>query len=466
MPEPSATGGARGRSLPRRVGVALSWLLYDVVWALLLVLGFPWWGTRALLSASFREMVGQRLGLSTPRLGQPEGRGRVLIHGVSVGEVKASQSLVAALREEFEVVVSASTDSGLAVARQLFPDLHVARFPIDYRPAVRRFLERVQPSAVVLLELEIWPRFVRSSTERGIPTAVVSGRITPASFRKYRRFSPTLTQFEELRLVAAQLEDYAERFRGLGVRPERIVVTGNVKVDGLEISTAGPSDAARALARELGLEEGRMVLVAGSTHDPEEVLVAGAFREAAPEAEIVLVPRHPPRADQVVTDLAAAGIDAQRLTELRAGVPRRPGHPVVVDTIGELEHLYSLATLAFVGGTLIEHGGQNVLEPAAKGCPVLHGPDLDNFRQEAALLQNAGASRLVRDGASLAEAVRALLADRDLREEMGRAGQEAIASQRGATERTVEALERAGIFPARQSNSSSGPSADESIVVS
>lgn len=446
----ASPGGAdpegRQRGPVRALGLMVLRGAYDLAWFTLIALGSPWWLWRSAGSRSFRRMVTERLCLRLPRLSPPPPGGRVLIHGVSVGEVKASQSLVAALRPHHDVVVSASTDSGLLVARELYPDLTVVRFPLDFRPVVARFLHCLQPTAIVLLELEIWPLFVRSAGRRGIPTAIVSGRITPASFANYRRFGPTLTQFSAVRLFAAQTETYAERFRALGAPEGRIEITGNVKVDGLDAAAREPDARTRALAQELGLDGARPVLVAGSTHGPEEVLVAGAFRAAAPGARIVLVPRHPPRVPEVVAALRAEGLEPQLLTDLRSGEALDPDRPAVVDTIGELERLYSLATLAFVGGTLIDHGGQNVLEPAARGLAVLHGPDVANFRQEAALLEQAGASQVVRDAAQLEAVTRELLGDPQRMEAMGTAGRGAVEGQRGATERTVGALYRHGLL--------------------
>lgn len=445
---PSAGAGPEGRRRGpfRALGLMGLRALYDLAWLTLILLGSPWWVGRSLLSRSFRQMVAERLCLRLPRLGPAPAGGRVMVHGVSVGEVKASKSLVEALRPHHEVIVSASTDSGLLVARELYPDLTVVRFPLDFRPVVSRFLRRLRPTAVVLLELEIWPLFVRSAAQAGVPTAIVSGRITPSSFANYRRFGPTLTQFSAVRLFAAQTRTYAERFLALGAPAERIQVTGNVKVDGLDAEAREPGPRARALAAELGLDGTRPVLVAGSTHGPEEVTACLAFRAAAPEARVVLVPRHPPRVPEVVEALRAEGLDPQLLTELRGGAAVDPTRPCIVDTIGELERLYALASLAFVGGTLIDHGGQNVLEPAARGLAVLHGPDVANFTQEAALLEQAGASRVVEDGASLERAVRELLADPAGTAAMGEAGRRAVAGQRGATQRTVEALYAHGIL--------------------
>ena len=233
---------------------------------------------------------------------------------------------------------------------------------------------------------------------------------------------------------------------------DRILVTGNVKVDGIRMEVEqAPGEEQQAhqdLRRLLALDPKVPVLLAGSTHDTEDLTVIKAFAAAAPEARMILVPRHPPRVPSVVDALGGAGFQVQLLTDLRIGREQPDAsRPLVVDTIGELEVLYGLCTLAFVGGTLVEHGGQNVLEPAAQGKPVLHGPSVSNFQQEAALLARAGASRLIRNGAELSKAVAELLADPTRAHAMGQAGHEAVRSQQGATERTLEALVAFQILP-------------------
>jgi 3-deoxy-D-manno-octulosonic-acid transferase len=422
---------------------ALLHLFYDAVWTAALLLAAPVCAVRSLIDARFRRVVAERLTLGLPRL-EP-GKARILVHGVSVGEVKGAASLVRALEAahpELEVVISASTDTGMEVARQTFAGRRVVRFPLDPGWLVGRFLSRLAPSLVVLMELEVWPSFLRLCNRRGVPLAVVNGRITDSSFGRYHLFRRALPQFNRISLYCVQLEEYAERFRQLGGAPERVVVTGNLKADGFAATTGERArQRLQELTRLLGLRTGTLMLVGGSTHAPEERLLAEAWRAAVPTARLVLVPRHPPRVDDVERDLAALGLDAQRLTRLRAGEAVDPSRPLIVDTIGELEAIYALSDLVFVGGSLTAHGGQNVLEPAALGRAVLHGPHVQNFRQEVALLRSAGAARQVTDGAELARALSELAGDGELRRRMGEAGRSAVAAQAGATARTLALLE-------------------------
>lgn len=420
---------------------ALLHLFYDVLWLLAIVLGSPWWLWRCALGPEFRRMAAGRATLGLPPPPRPGERARILLHGVSVGEVRATQPLVRALEAEhpeLEIVLSATTLTGIAEARRLYPGKQVLRFPLDPSPLVRRFLARLRPVAVVLIELEIWPNFLRGANRMGIPIAVVNGRITERSFANYRLFKHLLPQFNRISLFCVQDEEYARRFRALAGDGSRLVVTGNMKADALKVGRVEPG---AELRRLLGGAPGQPVIVGGSTHAPEELLLAQAWRAAVPGARLVLVPRHPVRAPQLVRELAQAGFEVQLLGELRAGRARPdPRLPVLVDTIGELERVYGLATLAFVGGSLAPHGGQNVLEPAAQGLPVIHGPHVRNFALEAELLFAAGASRRIESSSELGPALAALLDDPAARERMGAAGSGAVAAQQGATALTLAAL--------------------------
>jgi len=415
--------------------------VYDLGWLLAIVAASPWWLVRCATDPRFRAMARARLlGADLPPAPRPGERRRILIHGVSVGEIKAAQSLVRGLtacRPDLEIVISTTTHTGLEVARKLYPSLRVVRFPLDLTFVVRRFLERVSPVCVVLVELEIWPNFLRESNCLGIPVAVVNGRITGRSFGRYRLFRGLLPQFNRITLFCVQDEDYARRFEDLVGDRDRLLVTGNVKADGLPIGAVEPGSELRRL---LGARAGQKTIVAGSTHEPEERLVVEACARAASAARLILVPRHPERTASIVSSLASLGSPPQLLSKLRTGETADPSRTAIVDTMGELEHVYALADLVYVGGSLVPHGGQNVLEPAAQGKPVLHGPHVWNFAQEAALLEKAGASRRVEDPAGLQRALKELLADDSQRERMGRAGIAAVAAQRGATELSLRAL--------------------------
>ncbi|MEL6430439.1 MAG: glycosyltransferase N-terminal domain-containing protein [Planctomycetota bacterium] len=439
--------GARQRALQ---------VLYDAaigtLWFVLLP-GF-------LLAGIFqRRLARKALSLSTvglEALGPPDpARPRVLVHGVSVGEIKAAESIVAALREDYDVVVSAFSDTGLEMARQLYDGVPIVRYPFDFRPLVRRFWSRVQPDSVLLMELEAWPCFLREANRRGAPVAVVSGRITEGSFRRYKMFG-SLPEFGRISLFAAQDDAYAGRFRHLARGDARVVVTGNVKPDGMRVRESSLTDAAfHDLSRDAGLggtsPTERLVFVAGSTHEDEELRFVRAARRVDPAARLIVVPRHPERSPSVQAALAAElpeDAAPELLSEVRErGTPGDVHRPLIVDRIGVLERLYGLADVVFIGGSLVPHGGQNMMEPAAQGRPVLYGPHVDNFLVETRALEAAGAARRVADDAELERALGELARDPALRGEMGRRARAEVDGQRGATAATLRALEQRRVLP-------------------
>ncbi|MSR61483.1 MAG: 3-deoxy-D-manno-octulosonic acid transferase [Planctomycetes bacterium] len=456
MTRATSTAGNPSAATPRRFPPAirhdpdpgllrtLLHALYDAAWVAAALLGSPWLLWMSVRREGFARMVRERLGRGLARVPRPT-RPRILVHGVSVGEVKAARSLVTLLAErhpEFEVVLSSTTNTGLEVAQKLYPQHLCVRFPFDLRPIVGHFLRRVDPRLVILVELEVWPNFLRVCNRQGRAVTVVNGRITRESHGRYVYFKRWLPEFNRISLFCVQSAEYARRFGVLGIDPARVCVTGNVKFDGLR---TGPVETSEELARFVAPRAGQSVLVAGSTHAPEEAQVARAARHAVPQARLVLVPRHPNRAGEIVEQLAAAGCSVQRLTELRAGRRVDEQLPLLVDTIGELERIYALADLVFVGGSLVPHGGQNMLEPAAQGKAVLFGPHVENFDQEATLLLAAGACRKVADERELEAQFARLLADPLERERMGCAGIAAVAAQRGATQLTLDALRDLGL---------------------
>lgn len=426
--------------------------VYSVVAGIVVILAAPWWIGRSFLDAHFRTMILGRLTIGLRRL-PPTEHPRILVHGVSVGEVKAAQPIVRAIARAHpraEIIVSATTGTGLEVGAKLFSDLPVVGFPADFEFLVRRFLRRVRPTCVVLIELEIWPNFLRCANRAGVPVVVANGRITDRSFRRYGVFRSTLPQFNRISLFCAQDETYAKRFTELAHSGARVVVTGNVKADGLrlgrpwspdrrrETEPGSPEAQAEGLA---GVAESDLVIVAGSTHGDEDSWVARAVLAGAPGARLVLAPRHPTRTREIVSALAQLDLRAQLWTVIRTGEEAvDPGRPLVVDTIGDLESFYAIADLVFVGGSLVPHGGQNMLEPAGLGRPVIYGPHVANFSHEAALLEDHGASIRVADRAELERVFAQLVADPDRREAMGIAAIRAVGTQRGASDLTLEAL--------------------------
>ncbi len=419
-------------------------LLLDLAYLLLLILGLPFVGYKTLTSARFRAGWGQRFGW-VPRL--PAGR-RVWVHCVSVGEVMLARGLVARIKEaapDVDVVISTVTSTGRETALKHLPGHTVFYFPLDFSLVARRVLGRVRPTAIILVELELWPNFLAVARRHDLPVTVVNGRITERSARRYGRLGfLTRPLFRSLRHVAVQNEAYAARFERLGVDPERISICGTMKYD--TVATEVAADVADDYRSKLRLRSDDAVLVGGCTHPGEdELLIDYVKRQAAGQrTRLILAPRHRKRAGAVERLISEAGLMSVRKTAIDAG--RAPDgfedepHVVLVDTTGELARLYAVATVVFVGGSLIEHGGQNMIEPAALGKPVVFGPHTWNFRDTVDLLLAGDAAAQVADAAGLHDTLDSLLADASRRAELGKKAKRLVEESKGATERTFQAI--------------------------
>ena len=367
------------------------------------------------------------------------------IHAVSVGEAIAAAPLVEGLRRTWPalpLVVSTVTETGARVVRDRFAGLARHRyFPLDFPGAARRVIASIQPAFFVCMETELWPNVLRGLAARGVPSMIANGRLSDRSFRRYRLVRGAMRRvLGDVTVFAMQSDEDARRVIALGAVPERVVVTGNLKHDPLP----DPAGAADLWHRLLGLGADQPVWIAGSTHrgEDEAVLEAhGQARATRPDLVLVLAPRHPERVGEVMKLVAARGLTAIRRSEL-SGV-HRPGAPIIVlDTVGELAQLYSIADVVFVGGSLMAFGGHNMLEPALRGKPVLFGPHTFNFREAAAMLLNAGGAAVVHDAGELAAELQQLLADADLRGRRGAAAREAAASRHGAARTTLDLVAR------------------------
>lgn len=398
-----------------------------------------WWNLTA--RADRREEMAERRGfvpLSSP------GRGPVWIQAASVGEVLLARRLILALEEahpEDSVVLSTTTRTGQARADALKIGTSRFFFPLDARSIVRRAVERLRPSLFVSIETEIWPHLIQELTRRGIPSAVASARLSPRSFHRYRRVRGAVAPaLASLALVAAGSREEAERYRCLGTPGDRVVVAGNMKYD-LEGAPLSPGERA-AMERDIGLDAGRPLLVAGSTGKGEEFRILEAFATVAghPTSPVLLLaPRHPERFPEVADQVAAAGWPWVR----RSGGTAPPGTRVVLlDTLGELAGCYGMARGAFVGGSLIPVGGHNLLEPAVRAVPVCFGPHVDNVAEMAEVLVQAGAARQVDDPAALGYVWTSWLDRPEEAAAEGERGRLLIEGHRGATARTVALLGR------------------------
>jgi 3-deoxy-D-manno-octulosonic-acid transferase len=379
-----------------------------------------------------------RAGL-TERLGAHPARGLarpLWLHAASVGEMRAALPLLDALAARgFALVASSMTTTGRALARETRPALASGLAPLDHPWLVARALGRVAPRALVLVETELWPSFVRAASERALPVLVVSGRLSERSFGRWQRVGLLRSTLQRLTAIGARSDADAARFVALGAPKERVSVTGDLKLD-----AAPPAPLAPELSAALADVP---LFVAGSTHEGEEAAaleaLAGAER-AGQRVALVLAPRHPERFARAAEHVAASGRRLHRRSAL-GGERLAAGDVLLLDTLGELASLYARARLAFVGGTLARVGGHNPLEPARVGCPVVFGPHRENVRESAALLVGAGAAEQVADAFALGRVLAAALADPAEAARRGEAGRRALALHQGAVERSVALIE-------------------------
>jgi len=414
------------------------YLVYSVLLAVGFVLALPYyfWKGRATgkYLASFRERMGR-----FPAPLNPGGRPSIWIHAVSVGEVLAARALVGPLKERFPgrpIFVSTTTATGNAVARQSVRAADGLLFaPFDWPGPVRRALAALDPSLLVLVETELWPNLIHEARRRGTRVALVNGRISPRSYPRYLRIRRFLRpMLAEVDVFLMQGEAHARRVTDMGAPPDRVKVTGNLKFDSL-----GEARTPEPLARLIG--GGGPLWVAGSTAPGEEELVLRALREVRkrePRVRLLLAPRHPERFGEAVTVAEAAGFRVARRTALAR--PWTDEDVLVLDTIGELAQVYPLASVVFVGGSLVPFGGHNVLEAAVAGKATIVGPHMENFQEVADEFLAEGALVQVRSAEELADEVAGLLADAGRRDAIGERARGLIHRNRGALRGTVDAL--------------------------
>ena len=401
----------------------MRWLV-DGVYLLVVLLTMPVWLVRMIRTGKIRTDWRGRFGFTPADASRgSHERRRVVIHAVSVGEVNAIRELVATLDAGgCEVVVATTTDTGSARARSLFGSRHhVVRFPFDFSWMMSRFVSRLEPDAVVLVELEVWPNLTRLCARRGIPVMVINGRLTSRSHRRYAMVRPLVrTMFSRLAWVGVQDEEYADRFRDLGVLPDRIEVVGNMKWDNARCSEG--VDGSERLASDLGIDPHRPLVVAGSTAPGEHELLLEAV---PPGCQLLCAPRKPEWFEG-----AAAVLDGctRRSTGHRGGNPDL----FLLDTIGELAQAYDLADVAVVGRSFVGLHGSDVTQPIALGAATVVGPDFGDFRRMVGPLVRGG-GLLVVQPSELAGVLSDLLENEGQRRDLARNGRAVILAHQGAT---------------------------------
>ncbi len=418
--------------------------LLNFLYLLLLLAAAPWLAVQALRTGKYREGYREKLLGRVPQ--RISDKPSVWLHAVSVGEVNLLAPLLRAMqqRPDWECVISTTTLTGMRLAKKIYPQAIVFYCPLDFTWAVNAAMRRIRPSLLVLAELELWPNLIWAARRHGARTAVINGRLSEHSFRGYRRIRPLVARvLKVIDLIAVQDASYAERFRHLGARAEAVHITGSMKYDGAQTDRNNPLT--RKLAALSGIAAGDVVFLAGSTQEPEEAVALDVFRRLCnlwPQLRLVLVPRHPERFQAVANMLDASGIPWQRRTALdpsRETVPN-VARVLLVNAVGELGAWWGTAQIAFVGGSLGNRGGQNMIEPAAYGAAISFGPNTRNFRDIVATLLDRDAAVVVPDAQALHEFVRHCLEHPTEAAARGERARVLVREQLGATARTFELL--------------------------
>ena len=413
--------------------------LNNFVYLLVLVAALPWLVYCAIRKGKYREGLAAKLLGSVPR--RTGNRKCIWLHAVSVGEIKLLDVVIKEISRragDWECVISTTTKTGYALAKEKYQSHTVFYCPLDFSWAVTRAMRRIRPDMLVLAELELWPNLIGAASRHGAKVAVINGRMSPRSFRGYRLIRPVISRvLREIDLLAVQTEEYAQRYRLLGASAHAVQVTGSLKFDGVQTDRSNPQTVAlRGLA---GISDDDIVFLAGSTVAPEESLALVTFRclcEEFPRLKFILVPRHPERFAEVGRLLEKSRMAWRRRSELKPADP--PARILLIDTIGELSAWWGTAMIAFVGGSLDGHrGGQNMLEPAAYGAAVLFGPYTENFKDVVGVLLSRRAAVVVNDGDELTAQVRQLLQQTETAAELGTRAREVVQESKGATARTV-----------------------------
>lgn len=426
------------------------YFFYSLMGVLFLVVTGPYYLYQAVRYRKYIGSLGERLGILPISLNLDR-EPSIWIHAVSVGEALTARAIAGDLKERYphlRLFVSTTTMTGQQVARRSFPMADgIFFFPIDLTFIVRRVLSIIRPQLYVMMETEIWPNTLRLCRARGVRTLVANGRISARSYPRYRLVRPLFTRVLDLvDHFCVQGEETAGRLRGLGAPAERISITGSLKFDSLQppVGAFAPSRTPDRVLRFFGGAERRPIVVAGSTFPGEDEMLIRSFeriRTLVGNAMMILAPRRPERFGEV-TDLARqAGFRTVRRTALVVGQELN-ADVVVLDTIGELAQVYQLATVVFVGGSLVNMGGHNILEPAVLGKAIVFGPHMQNFREIAEEFLRHGSAIQVGGARELEDVLVDLLTRPERRRRLGESARALVEANRGARARTLEAIVR------------------------
>lgn len=417
-------------------------VLYNIILLIVAIIGVPYYLLKMIFTGKYRKSLISKLGGHLPALPASKKGPRVWIHAVSVGEVTAAAPIVHALsqmRPDVEVIFSVSTETGREMAERLVKNVAATiYFPLDFPFIVSRIINQVKADVFAMVETELWPNFLRACRNGNIKALIVNGRISPRSFRKYKLtgffWRDILNNLSSAGMIA---EVDAKRIRSIGMSLHKIQVLGNAKYDSLAAMAA--PELHDDITRFLSVQKDEKFLVAGSTHRGEEETIVEVYRELIKfydDLNLIIVPRHIERVGSVLELLERNGLrDVIVVSEIRQGKKRRGERIILVDVIGELFKIYSLATVVFCGGSLVPKGGQNILEPAAWGKVIFYGPSMEDFSEERILLEKAGAGTTVRNAEELRQGIIRVLDNSAQRHQLGAQGRAVVVTNMGAASR-------------------------------
>jgi 3-deoxy-D-manno-octulosonic-acid transferase len=425
-------------------------IIYNILFLIFFTLASPYYFWRLRRRGGWRHNFGQRFAIYDAALKQAlTNRHVIWIHAVSVGEVNLCTQIINALEPHVpnaKIVVSCTTTTGMAELKRRLPTrVSKIYYPVDRRKFVRRALATIDPKIIILVEAEIWPNFLWRARDLGIPVFLANARLSDRSFPRYKKFGFLFRPlFRSFAGVGCQNAEDAQRLLAVGCRPEAVQVVGNLKFDAAKLTERSTLDV-RGMLRQLGVADDAPVLVAGSTHDGEEIIltdIAKRLREKFPKLFLILVPRHFERCKDLGQKLRARGVRFLFRSEIFPVTSQQPGtlDCLLVNTTGELKFFYEPATVVFVGKSLTAIGGQNPIEPGAQGKAIVFGPNMQNFPDITRAFLDKNAAVQVKNPDELEKVLGELLADHERRAALGRAAQAVVAENLGAVGRTVDML--------------------------
>ena len=417
-------------------------LIVDFVYLIYIIIASPYYLFKFATSHYHRQGLPERFGFIQKRESSSK---CIWLHGASVGEINASEILIKRLRElyiSYELVISTTTPSAQKLVKKKYPDIKSFFFPIDLSAIIRRVLNCIRPDIIILVEQELWLNLIRIADSRNIPVILLNGRMTKHSTRRYRLIKPLIKQiWNKVSYFCVQNEEYRKRFRHLGIHPDKLKITGNMKYDLLNTAPLQTQD--NSYRKIFGLNDSDLVIIAGSTHPPEEEIMLDIYSELRnrfTNLRLIIAPRHPFRFDDVNKIIKTKGFEVLRRSNPQAAINKSA--IILLDTLGELNNVYQIADIVFVGGSLVQRGGQSILEPAAAGKAMVFGPDMSNFQDIADRLVKEGAAISVADKSGLHQTFLSLLEEPARRNQIGAKAKDIISRYQGATAQNMEFIRK------------------------